>query len=115
MSLSKIIRGNSGDRIFKGATISALVLLTLFFVIIIISLLAYTSWTTIGSSLISSETLFAIKLSLITATISTIISLIIAVPVAYAISKNEFPGKALVDSLLDLPIVVSPIALGAAL
>lgn len=115
MSLSKVLRGNSGDRIFKGATISALVLLTLFFVVIIISLLAYTNWKTIGSALLSPETLFAIKLSLITATITTIISLIIAVPVAYAISKNQFWGKSLVDSLLDLPIVVSPIALGAAL
>ena len=39
----------------------------------------------------------------------------IAVPVAYAISKNSFFGKSLVDSLLDLPIVISPVAIGAAL
>ena len=34
---------------------------------------------------------------------------------AYAISQTKFPGKDIVDSLLDLPIVVSPVALGAAL
>jgi molybdate transport system permease protein len=108
-------QGVRGDRVFRAATISALTLLTLFFVVIIISLVAYTDWKTIGSSIFSPDTLFAIKLSLATATITTILAVAIAIPVAYAISKNNFFGKNLVDSLLDLPIVISPIALGAAL
>jgi molybdate transport system permease protein len=111
----KPLQGARGDRVFKTATISALTLLTLFLIIIIISLLAYTDWGTIGAAFLSSETLFAIKLSLITATITTILAILIAVPVAYAISQNNFFGKSLVDSLLDLPIVISPVALGAAL
>jgi molybdate transport system permease protein len=41
--------------------------------------------------------------------------MLIAVPVAYTISQRKFPGKDIVDSLLDLPIVVSPVALGAML
>jgi molybdate transport system permease protein len=113
--MSNWFRGVRGDRIFRAATISALTLLTLFFVIIILSLLTYTDWTTIGSSIVAPDTLFAIKLSLITATITTILAVTIAIPVAYAISKNNFFGKSLIDSLLDLPIVISPIALGAAL
>ena len=108
-------QGARGDRVFRAATVSALTLLTLFFVIIIISLFSYTDWRTIGSSLLSPDTLFAIKLTLATATITTVLAVAIAIPVAYAISKNNFFGKSLVDSLLDLPIVVSPIALGAAL
>jgi molybdate transport system permease protein len=111
----RYLQGARGDRVFRLATISALVLLALFFVVIIVSLLTYTDWKEIGSALLSSETLFAIKLSLITATITTILAISVAIPVAYAISKNNFFGKSLVDSLLDLPIVVSPIALGAAL
>jgi molybdate transport system permease protein len=111
----KFIKGAGGDKAFRAATISALVLLTLFFVIVIVSLLTYTDWGTIWAAFTSSETLYAIKLSLITATITTILAVLIAVPVAYAISKNNFFGKTLVDSLLDLPIVISPIALGAAL
>jgi len=86
-----------------------------FFIIIIISLLTYTDWGTIITAFFSEETLFAVKLSLITATITTVLAILIAVPVAYAISKNNFYGKNMVDSLLDLPIVISPIAIGAAL
>ena len=77
--------------------------------------MTYTDWKTIGSSIVSPDTLFAIKLSLATATITTLLAVTIAIPVAYAISKNNFFGKNLIDSLLDLPIVISPIALGAAL
>jgi len=111
----KSLQGAKGDRAFRAATVSALALLVLFFVIIIVSMLAYTDWHTMGLALLSSETLFAIKLSLLTATLTTILALAIAIPVAYAISKNDFFGKSLVDSLLDLPIVISPIAIGAAL
>lgn len=111
----KVLKGVGGERAFKGATVSALALLTIFFVGIVVSMLTYIDWNTFVSVLLSDEILFAIKLSVATATVATIISILIAVPVAYAISQTEFPGKNIVDSMLDLPIVISPIALGAAL
>jgi molybdate transport system permease protein len=114
-TLANMRRLFSGDRMFRAATVGAMAVLLLFLCGIIISLLTYTNWGSLFSAISSSEILFAIGLSLITATISTIISMIVAVPVAYAISKNEFFGKSLVDTLLDLPIVISPIAIGAAL
>src|SRR4030042_1357621 len=111
----RILKGAGGERVFRVATISALALLAIFFLGIIVSMLAYTHWDTFISALLSKEILFAIRLSVTTATIAAIISILIAVPVAYAISRNDFWGKDIVDSLLDLPIVISPIALGAAL
>jgi molybdate transport system permease protein len=111
----KILRGAGGERVFRVATISALVLLAVFFLGIIVSMFAYTDWDTFVTALFSREILFAIRLSVTTATIAAAISLLIAVPVAYTIARTRFPGKDIVDSLLDLPIVVSPVALGAAL
>lgn len=115
MSVFQVSKGVRKERVFKMATMSALAFLTLFFITILLAMVAYTDGDTLISTLISEEVLFAIKLSLITATIATIISIVVAIPVAYAISKTEFPGKDIVDTLLDLPIVISPIALGAAL
>ena len=40
----KVLKGAAGDRIFRGATISALAILIIFFVGIIVSLLTYTDW-----------------------------------------------------------------------
>jgi molybdate transport system permease protein len=111
----RVLKGTGGERVFRVATISALVLLAVFFVGIVASLLAYTRWHTFVQALLSKEILFAIRLSVTTATIAAVISILIAVPVAYAISRSDFHGKNIVDSLLDLPIVISPVALGAAL
>jgi molybdate transport system permease protein len=111
----RILKGVAGERVFRVATIGALVLLAVFVIGILVSMLSYTDWSTFVAALTSKEILFAIRLSLMTATIAAAISLLIAVPVAYAISRSRFPGKDIVDSLLDLPIVISPVALGAVL
>jgi molybdate transport system permease protein len=105
---SQPIKGIRGERPFQAALMSALVLLTLLFAGIIVSLMTYTDWDTLVSTLLSPEILFAIRLS-------TTLAMVAAIPVAYAISHFQFPGKSVVDTILDLPIVISPIALGAAL
>jgi molybdate transport system permease protein len=110
-----MFRGKTGERVFWGATISALTLIVVFFIGLLIAMVSYTDLRTFMDTLFSAEILFAIRLSLVTATITTVISVLIAVPAAYAISKSKFPGKDVIDSLLDLPIVISPVALGAAL
>lgn len=113
--LSWAFKGGRGERVFQWAAISALALMTLFVVGIILSLLPYTDWHTFIATLISPDTLFSLRLSLLTATTATIICMLIALPAAYALSRSHFPGKDIVDTILDLPIVVSPVALGAAL
>lgn len=63
--------------------------------------------------LLSERTLYSIKLSLSAATIASILGLIIAIPSAYALSRYEFIGKDIVDTILELPMIVSPAAIGA--
>ena len=64
---------------------------------------------------LSERALYSITLSLGVATIVTILSLIFAIPSAYALSRCDFFGKSFVDTMLELPMVVSPAALGAML
>lgn len=54
----------------------------------------------------------AVALSVGTATLSAVLALLLAVPAAYALARRPFPGAAVVDVLLDLPMVLSPVALG---
>jgi sulfate transport system permease protein len=58
------------------------------------------------------DTLSAIKLTLITAVISVPLNTIFGVSAAWAITKFEFRGKALLISLIDLPFSVSPVVAG---
>ncbi len=57
----------------------------------------------------------AVWLSLATASIAALAALVVAVPCAYALARGRFPGHWAVDVLLDLPIVLSPVALGVSL
>ena len=63
--------------------------------------------------LTSSRTLYSLGLSIFAATSATLISMTLAVPAAYALSRYDFRLKSLVDAVLELPLVVSPAALGA--
>src|SRR4030065_1470448 len=107
----KFLKGASGDHLFKAVTVGALALILIFFIVITFSLLTYIDYSKFLSRLASGEVLYAISLSLATATAATILAILVAIPVAYAISTRDFWGKSVVDSLLDLPIVLSPIAI----
>jgi molybdate transport system permease protein len=63
--------------------------------------------------LLSERTLFSIRLSLAAATAATLLSVFFAVPSAYALSRFKFPGRRIIDTALELPMIVSPVALGA--
>ncbi len=57
----------------------------------------------------------SIKLTLFSCTVSAILSIIVAVPTGYLMSRYNFPGKLLVDSILDIPIVLPPLVVGLSL
>jgi len=62
-----------------------------------------------------SELTFSIKLSLVTSAITAVIAIIVAIPAAYALSRYKFPGMTVIDTVLDLPIVVPPLIAGISL
>lgn len=59
--------------------------------------------------------LAAVGRTLLTATVSTLFLVVLAVPLAYALSRLRFPGRALLLSLIDLPIVIPQSVAGIAL
>jgi len=64
-------------------------------------------------TLFSERTIFSIRLSLLAATLATLLSVFFALPSAYALSRFNFKGKNIIDTILELPMIVSPAALGA--
>jgi len=61
------------------------------------------------------EVTAAIGLTLYTALIATTIGFVLGVPLAYLLARHNFPGKRLVEGLIDVPIVVPHTAAGIAL
>jgi molybdate transport system permease protein len=58
---------------------------------------------------------YAIVLSLVSCTVTTILSVWVAVPVGYLMSRVDFPGKGWINAILDIPIILPPLVIGLAL
>ncbi|MPZ22577.1 MAG: molybdate ABC transporter permease subunit [Dehalococcoidia bacterium] len=68
-----------------------------------------------ASRLTDDFTLQALRLSVITSTVTLVIALVLGTPLAYLLARSNFRGKRIVDSLIDLPIVLPPTVAGVAL
>lgn len=101
-----------GLSLHKTSVAAALTVLALYSGLIL-SLGYFLDPATLGDSFLSERTQFSIRLSVMAATVATLLALAIGVPAAYALSRYRFWGKELVDTVLEFPIIVSPAALGA--
>jgi molybdate transport system permease protein len=54
----------------------------------------------------------SIALSLITSSVSSLLSMALAIPAGYVMSRRRFPGHLVADTILDLPIVLPPLVMG---
>jgi molybdate transport system permease protein len=67
------------------------------------------------AALASPVVLEALRLSLITTAVSLGLTLIFGTPLAYMLARRSFPGSSLVETAVDLPIVLPPSVAGLAL
>lgn len=90
-----------------------------FYILMILAMVAAdAAFTTPGellSALNTKEIRYSIKLSLVTCTLTTILSLWVSIPLGYLMSRHEFRGKRVVDAILDIPIVLPPLVIGLSL
>lgn len=61
------------------------------------------------------EIRYSITLSLISCTLSAVLSLFVAVPIGWLLSRFRFKGRSLIDAVLDIPIVLPPLVIGLSL
>ncbi len=64
---------------------------------------------------LNETTLTALQLSLTTATLAALITFGVGTPVAYLLARQDFAGKKIVDTLIDLPMILPPAVAGIAL
>jgi molybdate transport system permease protein len=87
----------------------------LLLVAMIVALAAYTTPGDLLKALADRDIQYALILSLSACSITTILCLWTAVPMAYLMSRHTFRGKALVDAIIDIPIVLPPLVVGLGL
>ena len=89
------------------------------YVLLIIALLAadlaFTSPKHFAAALAKPEIQYAIRLTLITCTISALLSIWVATPLGYLLSRFTFRGRWLIDTIIDIPVVLPPLVIGLSL
>ncbi|MFY1702798.1 ABC transporter permease [Micromonospora sp. WMMA1923] len=87
----------------------------LFLTLPLLGLLLRTPWTTLPRRLAEPEVLAALRLSLQSATLATVVCLVLGVPLAWLLARVEFRGRRLVRALVTVPLVLPPVVGGVAL
>lgn len=111
----KRLRGRTvGPRTPIALAIPALLAIA-FLTLPLLGILARTEWGELGTHLTSEGTTQALELSLVVSFWALALSLLLGVPLAWLLARVDFPGKAVVRSLVLLPMVLPPTVGGVAL
>jgi molybdate transport system permease protein len=86
-----------------------------FLVLPLAGLVIRAPWTALPQRLAEPGVLTALRLSLQTATIATVVCVVFGVPLAWLLARLEFPGRRLVRALVTVPLVLPPVVGGVAL
>ena len=83
-----------------------------FLLLPLIGLLVRAPWRSLPQLLADQSVRQALRLSLMSATLATVFSLMVGVPLAWVLARRRFPGRRLVRALVLLPLVLPPVVGG---
>ncbi len=93
----------------------ALFLLALLVAGVLFAIIFRISLKELGDAIRSREVLFALRLSLLTSFAAIVTALILGIPSGYLLARRDFWGKAILDTLIDIPLVMTPLVAGVGL
>ncbi len=70
------------------------------------------TWESVAVAFGDDALLSAIWLTLVTSFTSTVLAVAVALPSGYVLSRRRFPAQIVLDTLLDMPIVLPPLIMG---
>jgi len=100
---------------FKAGMIFITLIITALLVLAILSLFLVPDPVDVWNNLWSEEMIFSMKFSLITGLISTLLVMVVALPIAYTLSRFQFKGIGFVKTIIDLPVAFPELVLGLCL
>ncbi|MGA6166417.1 molybdate ABC transporter permease subunit [Amycolatopsis magusensis] len=86
-----------------------------FLVVPLAGLIIRAPWRTLPSQLFSPEVGEALHLSLVCASLATVICLVLGVPLAWVLARGDLPGRGVLRALVTVPLVLPPVVGGVAL
>ncbi len=87
----------------------------IFLTLPLLGLLVRAPWRALPRLLSTPEVLDALWLSLLTASLATLLSILLGVPLAWVLARSDIPGRSVLRALVTLPLVLPPVVGGVAL
>ena len=109
------IPSRSREAVLKAGLAALLILAMAFIALPVVALFLKSPLDTTLRSLHDPMVLDALRLSLMTSTVTTITVVVMGTPIAYVSARFQYFGKELADSLIDLPVIMPPAVAGIAL
>ena len=103
------------DTFASGLAVAALALLAGFISLPLLSLVVWTVDKEAWRAMASPVAVDALLLSITTTAITMAILLVVGTPAAYVLARADFRGNRVVNTLIDVPVVLPPSAAGIAL
>ncbi|MDQ2586470.1 molybdate ABC transporter permease subunit [Saccharothrix yanglingensis] len=86
-----------------------------FLLVPFVGLLVRTPWAELPRRLVSPEVGEALRLSLVCASLATVVCLLLGVPLAWVLARADLPGRGFLRALVTVPLVLPPVVGGVAL
>jgi molybdate/tungstate transport system permease protein len=95
--------------------LSSGILILAFIVLPLVQMIISPSYEMLKSTIMDRDVLRSMWLSIYTALSASLIAFIFGTPLAYLLARSDFRGKRLVESIIDLPIVIPHPVVGIAI
>ena len=86
-----------------------------FLVLPMLALLIRAPWSSLGGLLAEPQVRQALRLSVVSASLATMIALLLGVPLAWGLARTEIRGRGVLRALITVPLVLPPVVGGVAL
>ena len=89
----------------------------LFFLLVspVLSLIGSSSLSGLLLAISNTEAISAIALTIYTSGLTAIVAVLLGVPLGYLLGKYHFPGRSLIDSIIEIPLMIPHTVAGIAL
>jgi molybdate transport system permease protein len=110
-----VSRSRSGGAGVPAPLLVPAALAVAFLVLPVVGLLVRTPWSSLGPQLTGPGVGAALRLSLVSATLATLLSVVMGVPLAWVLARSRIRGRTLLRALVTVPLVLPPVVGGVAL
>jgi molybdate transport system permease protein len=110
-----VSRSRSGGAGVPAPLLIPAALAVAFLVLPVVGLLVRTPWSSLGPQLTGPGVGAALRLSLVSATLATLLSVVMGVPLAWVLARSRIRGRTLLRALVTVPLVLPPVVGGVAL